>query len=137
MILVEEVKPSVLSKEEIETLLTEISPEEVEKAKKISLTPMKETILFKGEPGGAIIMDIDGNKYIDCTAQAWTLNIGYCQPDVLYAVLTQMKRLTHVRYGYPTVPRLKLLLKLSEIAPGNLKKVSFNNEGGGLSLIHI
>lgn len=56
--MIEEVKPSVLSKEEIETLLTEISSEEVEKAKKISLTPMKETILFKGEPGGAIIMDI-------------------------------------------------------------------------------
>jgi len=132
--LVEEIKPSVLSKNEIENMLTKISPEEVEKAKKISLTPLKETIFFKGEPGGAIIMDIDGNKYIDCTAQAWTLNIGYCQPDVLYTVLTQMKRLTHVRYGYPTIPRLKLLLKLSEIAPGNLKKVSFNNEGGGMAI---
>jgi 4-aminobutyrate aminotransferase-like enzyme len=127
-------QPEVLSEEEVRQLLTEVTEEEVAKARKLSLTPLKEEILFEGVPGSAIVRDSTGKEYIDCTAQAWTLNSGYCNPDVLYTVAEQMKRLTHVRYGYPTIPRIKLINPLSELFPGNLRKVALNNEGGGFAL---
>jgi 4-aminobutyrate aminotransferase-like enzyme len=127
-------QPEVLSEEEVRQLLTEVTEEEVAKARKLSLTPLKEQILFDGIPGSAIVRDSTGKEYIDCTAQAWTLNSGYCNPDVLYTVAEQMKHLTHVRYGYPTIPRIKLINRLSELFPGNLRKVALNNEGGGFAL---
>jgi 4-aminobutyrate aminotransferase-like enzyme len=124
----------VLNKEEVEQLLTQVTEEEIAQARELSLTPLKEQILFEGVPGSAIVRDSTGKDYIDCTAQAWTLNSGYCNPDILYTVAQQMKHLTHVRYGYLTIPRIKLINRLSELFPGNLRKVALNNEGGGFAL---
>jgi acetylornithine/succinyldiaminopimelate/putrescine aminotransferase len=42
----------------------------------------------------------------------------------------QIKGLTHVRYGYHTIPRTKLINRLSELFPGNLRKLALNNEVG-------
>jgi 4-aminobutyrate aminotransferase-like enzyme len=127
-------QPEVLSEKEVEKLLTQVTEEEVARARELCLTPLKEQILVEGVPGSAIVRDLAGQEYIDCTAQAWTLNSGYCNPDVTYTVAEQMKRLTHVRYGYPTIPRIKLINRLSELFPGNLRKVAINNEGGGFAL---
>ncbi|MFX1508662.1 MAG: aspartate aminotransferase family protein [Promethearchaeota archaeon] len=127
-------KPKVLTEAEIADLLTKVTEEEVEECKSHILTPLKEMILTVGTPGGATVKDIDGNEYLDCTSQAWTLNVGYVNPDVIYATQFQAERLTHVRYGYPTVPRIKLVNKLSEIAPGSLKKVSIQNQGGSTAI---
>ena len=127
-------QPEVLNEEEVEQLLTQVTGEEIAQARELSLTPLKEQILFEGVPGTAIVRDSTGKEYIDCTAQAWTLNSGYCNPDILYTVAQQMKHLTHVRYGYLTIPRIKLINRLSELFPGNLRQVALNNEGGGFAL---
>jgi len=74
---------------------------------------------------GAVIRDINGKEYIDCTSQAWTYNIGFSHPKVIDAAIEQIKRITHVRTSFETVPKLLLLKKLGEIAPKNLKKISF------------
>ncbi|HEC34722.1 MAG TPA: aspartate aminotransferase family protein [Chloroflexi bacterium] len=124
----------VLSLAEIHALLTELSNEEVEQARAKSLTPLKHQILYEGLPASALVRDTKGNEYIDCTAQAWTLNVGYCHPDILAAVIEQMQHLTHVRYGYPTIPRIKLINRLPQLFPGNLKKVVLNNQGGGTTV---
>ncbi len=137
-------KPKVLTENEIAEMLTNVTEEEIEECNSHILTPLKEMLLFSGTPGGATVKDLDGNEYLDCTSQAWTLNVGYVNPDVIYATQFQAERLTHVRYGYPTIPRIKLVNKLSEIAPGSLKKVSIQNQGGStaieaamkLSMIH-
>ncbi len=78
--------------------------------------------------------DTAGREYIDCTAQAWTLNVGYCHPDVLAAVAEQMRHLTHIRYGFPTIPRIKLINRLASLFPGNLRRVALNNQGGGTAI---
>lgn len=127
-------QPQVLTEEEIRSLLTDLSSEEIEQARALSLTPLKKEILYEGVPAGAIVRDITGKEYIDCTAQAWTLNVGYCHPDVLAVVAEQMRRLTHVRYGFPTVPRIKLINRLAQLFPGNLKRVALNNQGGGTAI---
>jgi len=74
---------------------------------------------------GAILQDINGKEYIDCTSQAWTYNIGMSHPKVLKAVKEQIDKITHVRTSFETIPKLLLLKKLGEIAPGDLKKISF------------
>lgn len=126
--------PQVLSEEEIASLLSQVSDEEVALARRFSLTPLKSTILYRGEPGGALVHDTEGKTYIDCTAQAWTLNTGYCNPDVLAAAVEQMKYLTHVRYAYATIPRIKLINRLSTLFPGEPRKVCLNIQGGGAAI---
>jgi len=74
---------------------------------------------------GAVIRDVKGKEYIDCTSQAWTFNIGFGHPRVIDAAIEQIRKITHVRTSFETVPKLLLLKKLGELAPGNLKKISF------------
>jgi len=74
---------------------------------------------------GAVIKDVNGKEYIDCTSQAWSFNIGFSHPKVIAAVKEQMVKITHVRTSFETVPKLLLAKKLGEIAPGNLKRIAF------------
>ena len=74
---------------------------------------------------GAVIKDANGKEYIDCTSQAWTFNIGFSHPKVIEAVTEQVQKITHVRTSFETIPKLLLLKKLGELAPKNLKKISF------------
>ena len=127
-------EPQTLSMQEIQDLLGSVTEAEFELARKRSLTPLHSTILYRGLPGSALVEDTAGNTYIDCTSQAWTLNCGYANPDVLAAAVEQMKLLHHVRYGYPTIPRIKLINRLAELFPGNLKRVCLNSQGGGAAI---
>jgi 4-aminobutyrate aminotransferase-like enzyme len=129
-----EFEPQYLTKEEINEMLDSISEEEEAQARSRSMVPLKEQIFFEGDTYGAEVRDTKGNSYIDCTAQAWTLNAGWVSPDIAYAVSQQMKRITHVRYGYPTIPRLKLINKITSMFPDPLNKVVFNNSGGGSAI---
>jgi 4-aminobutyrate aminotransferase-like enzyme len=128
------VRPKTLTEDEIISLLSDITPEEVNEARRTTIVPFYDTILFEGEPGGAVLRDVNGVEYLDCTSQAWTLNVGPANPDVVYGAYVQASRLNHVRYGYPTIPRIKLLNKLAKIAPGDLKKVCLNAQGGSYAV---
>ncbi len=78
---------------------------------------------------GASVWDATGQEYIDCTSQAWSLNVGYCHPKVVAAVIDQVQRFTHIRTSFDTVPKLLLAKKLSELGPGRLKKVGYSLTG--------
>ena len=69
---------------------------------------------------GATLKDVDGNIYIDLFAGVGVLNVGHTNPVVLEAVKAQADKIIHA-LDIPTEPRIKLLEKLSEIAPGKLK----------------
>jgi 4-aminobutyrate aminotransferase/4-aminobutyrate aminotransferase/(S)-3-amino-2-methylpropionate transaminase len=84
-------------------------------------------VLVSGQ--GSRVTDIDGKSYIDCTAQAWTLALGYNHPEVMEAALAQMRTLPHVRAGYPTLPRLRLAKRLADLAPGRLNRVTYAPTG--------
>jgi diaminobutyrate-2-oxoglutarate transaminase len=84
------------------------------------------------EGRGATIKDMDGNAYIDFFGGAGVLNVGHCNPEVLKAVAEQEKKLIHA-LDFPTRPKLDLIKKLVEIAPGELKgnsKVFFGGPTG-------
>lgn len=78
---------------------------------------------------GAELYDKAGNVYIDCTAQAWSLNTGYSHPKILDAVREVMGKYTHIRTSFETVPKLLLAKRLAELAPGDLDQVIFSLTG--------
>ncbi|HXZ43345.1 MAG TPA: aminotransferase class III-fold pyridoxal phosphate-dependent enzyme, partial [archaeon] len=88
-------------------------------------------VLVGGE--GCRVTDIDGNSYLDCTSQAWSLALGYNHPEVIEAAISQIKTLAHVRAGFPTVPRLLLAKKLADLCPGRLNRV-INAPTGSLAV---
>jgi len=74
---------------------------------------------------GAKYWTDDGREYVDCTSQAWSLGVGACHPVVMEAIKAQLDYFTHVRTNFDTVPKLLLSRKLAEIAPGDLKRVTY------------
>jgi len=78
---------------------------------------------------GASLWDMEGKEYIDCTSQAWSVNVGHCHPKVVAAATEQIQQFTHIRTSFDTVPKLLLAKKLSELGPGRLKKVAYSLTG--------
>jgi 4-aminobutyrate aminotransferase-like enzyme len=88
-------------------------------------------VLVGGE--GCRVTDINGKSHLDCTSQAWSLALGYNHPEVIEAAVAQIRRLAHVRAGYPTIPRLLLAKKLANLCPGRLNRV-INAPTGSLAV---
>ncbi|HZW98939.1 MAG TPA: aspartate aminotransferase family protein [Trueperaceae bacterium] len=79
---------------------------------------------------GAVVFDDQGNAYVDCTSQAWSLNVGYGHPAVLEAARQQLERLTHVRTAFDTEAKLELSAKLAElVGKGEDYRVLFTLHG--------
>ena len=118
----------LFSDEEILEWITNLTDEEINTVHKKSLVPFYDQVFVEGK--GVYLKDLKGKEFLDCTSQAWTSNIGFANPDVAFAVSEQVKRLTHVRYGFPTIPRIKFLHKLAEITPKGMTKIAVNAMGG-------
>ena len=84
----------------------------------------------KGE--GAMVLDVDGNKFLDWIGGVGVLNMGYSRPEVVEAVKEQSEKYFHTIFnvichdGY-----VELAEKLNEIVPvrGTVKKTYFANSG--------
>lgn len=87
-------------------------------------------VIEKGE--GAMIEDVDGNRFLDWIGGVGVLNIGFSQPEVVEAVKTQADKYFHGMFNVVTHEGyVSLAEKLGEIAPvkGDHKKVYFANSG--------
>lgn len=87
-------------------------------------------VIEKGE--GAMIEDVDGNKFLDWIGGVGVLNIGFSQPEVVEAVKAQADKYFHGMFNVVTHEGyVSLAEKLGEIAPvkGDHKKVYFANSG--------
>jgi 4-aminobutyrate aminotransferase-like enzyme len=89
----------------------------------------RETAFIVDHGTGAVVTDLEGKQYIDCTSQAWSLGIGYAHPRVASAVAAQVSRYTHIRTGFETIPKLLLAARLAAMAPGDLNRVAFTLSG--------
>lgn len=80
---------------------------------------------------GAVLFDVDGNKYIDLLASASAINVGHTNERVVKAIAEQSQKLVHYTPAYfHHEPAMKLAEKLAKIAPGDSEKmVSFGNSG--------
>lgn len=84
---------------------------------------------------GAKLWDSNEKEYIDCTSQAFALNIGALNPQVVEVVKREIDRDSHVAASLYSIPLLLLSKKLTEISPADLNKVNFCLEGSLLDNI--
>jgi 4-aminobutyrate aminotransferase len=80
---------------------------------------------------GAIVEDVDGNRFLDFNAGIAVVATGHCHPRVVQAIQQQAARLIHMSgtdFYYEGL--VELAEKLSDIAPGDgPRRVSFGNSG--------
>ena len=87
----------------------------------------RNLIITKGK--GALVWDINGNEYIDCTSSYGVAVVGHCHPRVVKAVQRQVETLIACHASFYNDSRSKLLEKLIGIAPKGLDKVFLSNSG--------
>src|SRR5277367_2429936 len=94
-----------------------------------SYTRCYPLVAARGE--GAMIEDVDGNRFLDFNAGIAVASTGHCHPKVVEAIEEQSKRLIHMSgtdFYYENM--VKLAEKLASIAPGDgPHRVYFGNSG--------
>jgi 4-aminobutyrate aminotransferase-like enzyme len=79
---------------------------------------------------GATVTDVDGNRYIDCTAAFGVANAGHCNPRVVDAIAQQARRLMHgMGDVHPARIRVALFERLAQILPAGLERVFLATTG--------
>jgi 4-aminobutyrate aminotransferase len=80
---------------------------------------------------GAVIEDVDGNLFLDCTAGIAVTATGHCHPEVVAAITDQASKLIHMSgTDFYYQPQIDLSQRLAELAPGaSPKRVFFTNSG--------
>ncbi|EJQ12630.1 4-aminobutyrate transaminase [Bacillus cereus BAG3X2-1] len=89
------------------------------------------TPLYVKEARGAIITDVDGNRYIDFAGGIGMQNVGHCHPKVVRAVQKQAETFIHPCFHVtPYENYITLAEKINEKVPGiSKKKTMFANSG--------
>lgn len=80
---------------------------------------------------GSVMLDVDGNRFLDFTSGIAVTATGHCHPKVVKAIIAQAKKLIHMS-GTDFYYSSEILLaeKLNKIIPGREnKKVFFTNSG--------
>ena len=54
--------------------------------------------IFWESARGATVTDVDGNRYIDCTAAFGVANAGHCNPQVISSIVEAIEA-PHARHG--------------------------------------
>lgn len=79
---------------------------------------------------GVFLTDTEGRRYLDATASIWTNVHGHNDPDLNRALREQLDRVAHstmLGLSHPTGSALAR--KLAEIAPGDLTRCFFSDNG--------
>lgn len=94
-----------------------------------SYTRSYPLVAARGE--GALIYDVDGNRFLDCSAGIAVVATGHCHPRVVEAVRRQAETLIHMSgtdFYYENM--VALAEKLASLAPGGgERRVYFGNSG--------
>ncbi|HTW85661.1 MAG TPA: aspartate aminotransferase family protein [Candidatus Sulfotelmatobacter sp.] len=79
---------------------------------------------------GALVVDVDGNRYLDLTSAFGVAATGHTNPAVVAAIEAQARMLIHgMGDVHPTEVRTRLLERLAAIAPGDLTKSFLSTAG--------
>jgi 4-aminobutyrate aminotransferase/(S)-3-amino-2-methylpropionate transaminase len=87
--------------------------------------------VFAAKADGAIIEDVDGNRFIDFAGGIATMNVGHARPEVTRAIAEQAAKFTHTCFSVMMYePYVALAERLTRLAPGDFpKKALFLNSG--------
>jgi 4-aminobutyrate aminotransferase-like enzyme len=79
---------------------------------------------------GALVVDVDGNQFIDLTSAFGVANTGHTNEYVAAAIADQAMRLIHgMGDVHPTEVKTQLLEALAEMTPGDLQKTYLSTSG--------
>lgn len=79
---------------------------------------------------GALVTDVDGNRYLDLTSAFGVAALGHTNPAVIAAIAAQAARLVHgMGDVHPTDVKARLLAKLAAVAPGDCSRTFFGSSG--------
>ena len=103
----------------------------VAKDGKYLATSTKTSPIVAERAQGAVVWDVDGNRYLDFTSGIGVTNTGHCHPAVVKAVQDQAERLFHFAgTDFYYAVQADLAEKLCEVTPGDYpKKVFYTNSG--------
>ena len=86
--------------------------------------------VFWERAAGALVTDVDGNRYLDLTSAFGVAATGHTNPRVAAAIAEQATRLIHgMGDVHPTEVRTRLLARLAALAPGALGKTYLATSG--------
>jgi 4-aminobutyrate aminotransferase/(S)-3-amino-2-methylpropionate transaminase len=87
--------------------------------------------VFAAKAEGAIIEDVDGNRFIDFAGGIGVMNIGHSRPEVVKAIVEQAEKFTHTCFSVMMYESFVALAeRLVKLTPGNFpKKAIFFNSG--------
>jgi acetylornithine/LysW-gamma-L-lysine aminotransferase len=78
---------------------------------------------------GALVWDINGKEYVDCTGSYGVALLGHSHPKVVEALCKQAERLISCHAGFYNDVRTEFLQKLVSITPKGLDKAFLSNSG--------
>lgn len=77
---------------------------------------------------GALLFDMDGNEYLDCSSGHGVANLGHAHPQVAAAIAEQAGRLVTLFETFYNDQRAALMAKITTLVP-ELQRVFFCNSG--------
>ncbi|BBK77225.1 aspartate aminotransferase family protein [Clostridium butyricum] len=125
-------------RDELPKIITEILPgpkaKEVIKRREEAIPKaikcVYPVVIERGE--GAMIEDVDGNRFLDWIGGVGVLNVGFSHPEIIEEVKKQSEKYFHGMFNIVTHEGyVKLAEKLNDIVPvkGDKKKTYFANSG--------
>jgi [amino-group carrier protein]-gamma-(L-lysyl/L-ornithyl)-L-glutamate aminotransferase len=87
----------------------------------------KPVVITRGK--GALVWDINGKEYVDCTSSYGVALLGHSHPKIVKAICEQAERLISCHAGFYNDKRTEFLQKLTAITPKGLDKAFLSNSG--------
>ena len=89
------------------------------------------TPVYVARAEGAVLEDVDGNRYIDFAGGIGCLNVGHRSPEVMAAIESQLDKFLHTCVQVTAYESyVELAERLNRVTPGNFpKKTIFVNTG--------
>jgi 4-aminobutyrate aminotransferase / (S)-3-amino-2-methylpropionate transaminase / 5-aminovalerate transaminase len=93
--------------------------------------PSNATPIFAASAEGAVIEDVDGNRYLDFAGGIGCLNVGHRSPRVVAAIREQLEKYLHLCFAVtPYEGYVAVAEKLNSLTPGKFaKKTMLVNSG--------
>jgi putrescine aminotransferase len=95
----------------------------------VRLYRFANVVTAEWEAEGAIIRDIHGKEYLDCSGGPAVFTVGHRHPKVVAAVKEQLDRMPMSVRAMPRIPEAALAELLAQITPGDLQYSFFTNSG--------
>jgi 4-aminobutyrate aminotransferase-like enzyme len=77
---------------------------------------------------GCVLVDVDGNRYIDFSSGIYVTTLGHCHPKVSEAIARHARQLMNA-HDFTTPIKTALVEKLCQVLPGDLTAFQFYDSG--------